>query len=438
MKTFELRHTVIILSALWLFQVLASSFVQIYIAARYGTGLALDVYLVGITIPNTLFMVLSSGFGIATVTYFHETCAQKGQEVALTKVTGFCLWTLAGTSLVSVLLVAAAKPLIAWLVPDFSLPMMEQTAGVLRITAPFLPFLAVFTVLQGFLQANHRFYSSSIAGIAQVSLVPIFLLFGSPATPEVLALGFNLSAAAACMILIVVAWKSGLMHLGKLVSQDFKRIMMISLPLMSAGIFTHLLWLSERHFAAHLGPGTISTLSYAQRGINLVSGALSFGLTTVLLPSLSQWLESGQHERAGLFNKKVLSLLLIPTVLCGAVLFFTGEFFIRVLLQRGEFTAHSTEMTAMAVKMYLGVLFCNIIGAVIIRNAIAAKEGVLIFFASAFLLAIYLIITPVLIAKYGFIGLPLSASIAFIASLIVYAMGMIKKHPYLYLQEKAP
>jgi putative peptidoglycan lipid II flippase len=433
-----IRRVASVLTVFWLVQAAVSALVQIYIASRYGIGSALDVYVTGITIPSIIFMILSTGLGISTVTYFHETRTAKGNDASYQIVIGSCVWALLGGSLLAVALSLAAHQLISLLVPGFSPTALGQAAKILQITAPSLPILVVSSILQGLLQANHRYYSSSAAGIVQIGFVPILLLSGSPPTPEILAWGFNLAVGTSCIILVAAAWRPNLRWIGHFTTTDAKRIAIISLPLIGAAVFTHLVWLSERYFASFLGEGSISALNYGQKILNLVSGVLGFGLSTVLFPTISQHLEDGNRARAGILNKKVLLVLLFFSLASGLILFLEGERIIKFLFERGRFTKISTVMTTTAVKMYIGVLFYNIFGAVLARNAIAAKEGWLVFFTSGLLLIVYISLAPSLIAYHGFAGLPLAASCSFMISLVVYGSVMFLKHPYLYIGSSEP
>ena len=434
--TIGIKRTVFFVSALWFLQMILSALVQVYIAARYGTKLALDIYLVGITIPNTLFMIWSSAFGIATISYFHETRARHNENIAIENITGFVGWVLVATLIASFFLMLSARQIVIWLIPSFTLDAIEKAIEVLNRTAPSLPFLAISTILQGLLQANNHYYSSSISSIVQVSLSPIFLVFGWPSTPESLAWGFDVSAIMSSILLIASTWKFGLLRYKQLYIKDISRMISISLPLSSAGILTHLLWVAERHFASAYGPGAISALSYAQRGNNVIYGALGFGISTVLFPVISQWIEAGQSGRAGRLNKKVLIFTLIPTLFCLTIIYIFGETFVHLILERGAFNTSSTKLTAISFKMYIGVLFCQIVGSIIIRNAVAVKAKRLIFFSSIVLLTSYYILTPLLTQILGFEGIPLSASIAFSLSLIIYFTVLLRKHPYLYVTGK--
>jgi putative peptidoglycan lipid II flippase len=434
-KVFSSRRVVLVLTGFWAVQVLISAAAQIYIAALYGTGVALDSYLVGIAIPNTAFLVLGSGLGVAVIGFFNETRIRSGESAALGKITVLCGWTVLVSAVLSGVLVVAAADVVDLIGPGLSEQARFAAGRVLRLTAYTVPFLAVSTIVQGLLQANQKYYICSVGAILQVGLLPIFLLLGGSRTPETLGWGFTAGAIIGCGVLIVSALRAGLLLPGRLSRPDWGSLVRIGLPLMCAGLLTHFVWVFERYLASQNGPGAISALGYAQRLVNLLAGGLTFGLSTVLVPLLSRRLSDRQYESAVRVNRKALSWVLPLSIgVIGLVLVLATPI-VRIILQRGHFTGASTEMTSLAFRMYSGVLLNYLVGAVVIRGAMAAKKGRLMVLASVVLVAVYLTLTPRLQKSLGFGGVPLGASVAFSTSLLVYVVGLARGRSYLFRPE---
>jgi putative peptidoglycan lipid II flippase len=431
-KVFSSRRVVVVLTGFWAVQVVVSAAAQIYIAALYGTGVALDSYLVGIAIPSTAFLVLGSGLGVAIIGFFNEVRVRSGEAAALGKITALCIWTVLASALIAGALVVTAREVVGLIGPGLSEQARFAAGRVLRLTACTVPFLAVSTIVQGLLQANHKYYICSLSAILQVGLVPIFLLLGAERTPETLGWGFTAGAILGCSVMIAAALRSGLLSPGQLSGSDWKSMARIGLPLMCAGLLTHFVWVFERYLASHNGPGAISALSYAQRLVNLVAGGLTFGLSTVLVPLLSRRLSDREYESAARLNRKAFFWVLPVSVGAIGLVLLLATPAVRIVLQRGRFTGASTEMTSLAVRMYWGVLLNYLVGAVVIRAAMAAQEGQLMIVSSVVLAGMYALITPQLQRSLGFRGVPLGASIAFTTSLLVYVAGFTRKGGHLF------
>ena len=429
----SIRRSTAFLTLFWLLQMAASGAVQIFIAAKYGTSGSLDVYLAGVTLPTTLFMIFASSFGIAALVYFHEVRVREGLREAHQRLTfAAFISVIFGIFVTAALLIR--PDVVRWLTPGLSNEQLEGAAGVLRITAIAIPLLAASSILQGVLQANQHFYSFSLAALIQILLLPIFVLFGGEATPQALAWGFTAGGLVCFAVILAASIRAGVIKVGSAAPKSLMRLFALVVPLVLSGLLTHSVWVSERHFSSLMGEGSIAALNYSQRVLNLFGGALTYGVTTVLLPIMSARLEDSRLSQAGALNRKVLVALLVPTALAAVTLVFLSPKIVTLLFERGAFDVSSTKLTAAALTMYTGLLIANIYGAVVMKDAFAAKEGWLTVAAAGLMLVVFLLLAPHMIARFGFVGLPLTTSIAFMTNMLVITVVMARRHPHLFFR----
>jgi putative peptidoglycan lipid II flippase len=192
------------------------------------------------------------------------------------------------------------------------------------------------------------------------------------------------------------------------------------------------LWLAERYFASSLDPGTISALNYGQRIVNFIVGGLTFATSALILPYLSAWVEAGERDQAANFNRKAMAGTTVCAVAGLILILGAGDWLVRLAYARGQFDASAIASTTTAVSLYVGVFVACLYGAIITPNAMAMNEKQLILLTSAVPLLSYLTLTSVLIHAFGYKGLPLSASIAFMLGLTWAVAGMWKKHSDFY------
>jgi putative peptidoglycan lipid II flippase len=429
-ESLNFRKSALVLTGFWFLQMAASGVVQIFIASQYGTASSLDIYLAGVTIPTTIFMVFSSGVGITTIIFFNELRVQKGQLVACEQLTSAAVVSgFVGLVIMSALMTQGG--FLRYVTPGLTNDQLQAAVSVLRVTSMAIPVLSALTVVQGLLQANHRFGIFSLAALLQVLLLPSFVFLKGP-TPQALAWGFNLGAWISFVLVVGAAMRAGLLRFHSISHKHLGRLFVLALPLTLAAFLTHLVWVSERHFASLFGAGGISALSYSQRIVNLLGGALTYGLSTVLLPTVSRRIEEAQFADAGRLNRKVLLVLALPTVIIAIAMILLSRPLVQLLFERGAFTPISTTLTATSLTMYCGLLMSNVIGAVVMKNLFAAKEGWLNVSMSLFMLLAFLLLARPMIAVFGFAGLPLTTSIAFTLGLLLAAVTMAIKHPHLF------
>jgi putative peptidoglycan lipid II flippase len=426
------------LTGVWILQGAVSFGAQAVVAAYFGASLVLDAYLIGITLPTLIYMIISSAF-VATITmYFNQVKMREGEEAALASVSGLIIVAGGIGLLLCIACFAEAELLVAVIAPGFSEIAIKEAKICLEITSLSLPFLMIYSLLIGLLNAQHIFLIPTIASILLVGLIPVPVLLGASVTSQSLSWGFNSGAVAACLLLLGVARLNGLLFKIRIWWSDWTHALSVSVAPLCAAASVHLLWLSERYFASSLDPGAISALNYGLRIVNFIAGGLSFATSTVLLPYLSAWIEAGEREKAAVFNRKTL----IGTAICtgvGIVLLIEGsEWLVRLAYGRGKFGETAITLTTTAVWLYLGVFISYLYGVILTPNALAMNEKKLVGISSTVSLISYLFMASIFKTMYGYSGLPLAASLAFMISLVILIFGMFKRHPDFYWKPTQP
>ena len=427
---FKAKH--IGLTGMWILQGAVSFGAQAVIAAYFGTSLILDAYLVGTTLPTTIYMMISSALAGTTTVYFNQVRAREGDAAACQSISGLVIMVGLAGSMVGVLLFAQADWLIASIAPGLPKPATEEAIRCLSLTSVSIPFLAMFSILTGLSNTQHMFFLTTLAGTVLVGLVPLPIVLGLPASSEALAWGFNSGAIGAWMLLYFIGLYRGQLRKSRVWFSDWKQILSIGLPPLGAAASIHVLWLSERYFASSLDPGAISALNYGQRIVNFVAGGLTFATSTLLLPYLSAWIEAGERDRAADFNRKTMIGTTICTVAGLLLLIGGGEWLVRLAYARGKFDETAIALTTTAVWLYLGVFIAYLYGVVVNQNALAMREKRVIIATSVGALLSYLVLAPLLINSIGYKGLPLSASFAFMVGLLISIAPMWRKHRQFY------
>src|SRR5262245_33849897 len=149
-------------------------------------------------------MIISTALGPAAVVYFNQVKAREGDTAAFQCISGLLI--LLGGSGILMLMVVYAKGehLVAWLAPGLSDFAKGEAIRCLQLTSLSLPFLMMYSLLVGLLNAQYMFFRTTLASILLVGLVPLPILLGSQKSAWALAWGFNAGAFAACFLLFMV------------------------------------------------------------------------------------------------------------------------------------------------------------------------------------------------------------------------------------------
>jgi len=120
---------------------------------------------------------------------------------------------------------------------------------------------------------------------------------------------------------------------------------------LGAGV-TQVNLLINQVLASFLPSGSISSLYYADRLMDLPTGVIGVALGTAILPLLSRQVASGQEAAAQASQNRALELGLLLTLPAAAAFLAMPHTLIALLFQHGAFGATQTAATSAALSAY--------------------------------------------------------------------------------------
>jgi putative peptidoglycan lipid II flippase len=132
-------------------------------------------------------------------------------------------------------------------------------------------------------------------------------------------------------------------------------------------------------------------------------------------------------------NCQVIKITNICAIAATLSIALGGEWIVRIAFARGQFDESAIALTTTSLHLYLGVFVAYLYSVVLARNALAVGGGTVMVTSTAVLLVSYLLIAPLLLRLFSFRGLALSASLAWLLSVLVYFLFMRMRYPFLYL-----
>jgi putative peptidoglycan lipid II flippase len=128
---------------------------------------------------------------------------------------------------------------------------------------------------------------------------------------------------------------------------------------------------ADQIMVAPLGPGAIATLGYASRVISLLVGLGATAISRALLPTLSELGTLG-HARARRVASRWMVALFLAGIAVGVAAWGIAPWGIRLLFQRGAFTAEDTAGVVQAFRcgvLQLPFYFAGIVVVQLIASA---------------------------------------------------------------------
>jgi putative peptidoglycan lipid II flippase len=336
-------------------------YVRDFIIARgFGAGLATDAFFVAFRIPNLLRRLFAEGaFSQAFVPVLAEHKNRHPADETRTLIDG------AATVLLLVLVAAAAlgmavAPIIVYIsAPGFAAEpeKFDLTVTMLRITFPYIVFISLVAFSAGVLNTWNRFSVPAITpALLNVAFIVGALCFAEHFNPPVLVLAWAVFAGGVLQLALQVPflmrmgllprWRLDVSHPG------VRRILKLMAPAAFGVSVSQISLLINTIFASFLVTGSVSWLYYADRLMEFPAGVLGVALGTILLPSLSKYHASADHEEYSRlldWGLRLTILLAVPSAVALAVLAIP---LIAALFHYGRFTPQDAWMTQQALAAY--------------------------------------------------------------------------------------
>ncbi len=175
-------------------------------------------------------------------------------------------------------------------------------------------------------------------------------------TPEagiLLAWGVAFAGFLQLVFLALMSRRSG-MDLGfrrPRLTPGVKRMVVLGIPGLIAGGVTQIN-ITVGTIIASLQEGAVSFLYYADRIYQLPLGIVGVAIGVVLLPDISRRLGAGDIEAVHNSQNRSIEFALLLTLPAAVALAVIAEPIIRVLFERGAFTAEDTRATAAALAAF--------------------------------------------------------------------------------------
>ncbi len=171
--------------------------------------------------------------------------------------------------------------------------------------------------------------------------------------------------------------------------------------------------------ATFLISGSISYLYYANRLFQLPFALFVIATSTVLFPKITKHLNNNEKEKADIMMKQIFWLLFYILILATIVAIMDSKEIVKLLFQRGAFTAEDTKNTSIVLTMYMVGLIPYGLNKLFSSYLFATHRHIKAAKISAISLFVNIIFSVILIFPMKVYGLALASSIGGIVLFIL-------------------
>jgi putative peptidoglycan lipid II flippase len=359
----QLKRSLTIATIIMMSSVLLSRFTGLFremvLADFGGTSAEMDAYVTSFLIPELLNHFLAGGFlSITFIPIFQRHWSTgNGGKAWYSFSNLITLGTIAFCIAIPLLQVQTSSliSLMGKQITD-----TEQYALTIRLTRIILPAQLFFywgAFLSAVQMAQQRFLFPALAPLVyNVGIMGGGLLLGPSLGIEGFAWGVLIGAFAGNVLLqLPGALQCGLKYswVINFRDSDFHEYIKKTLPLIAGLSMTFSNEVFFRFFGSYLPAGATSSVNYALRTMMMITAVFGQASGTAFYPFLVKLASEKKYTQMTVMVNTVLkkiSLYLIPLSMIMIVL---SEQIIRLLFERGQFTAESTRQAASVLSWYL-------------------------------------------------------------------------------------
>ena len=399
---------------------------ELIVAWRFGTSDALDAYLIALLVPAFVVQVVAGSFNAAFIPTFIQVREREGDAAAQKLFSNVMLWSIILLSATSLLMLLCAPLYLPLIASGFSREKLDLTFRLLQLATPFVMLSGISIIYGALLNARHRFALAALSPVLTPTISVLFLLGFKNWGVFALVAGLICGAMLEMIVLGVALKRQGvnLRPGGFGADEHLRQVARQYVPMIAGAFLMTGTNLVDQSMAAMLAPGSVASLNYGSRVIALPIGLAATALGTAVTPYFSSLAARRDWSALRHTLKRYLWLNLCITVPLTLLLFFFSEPLVRLLFQRGSFTAEDTQTVARVQAFYALQLPFYIAGILGVRLMSALLMNNIIFRIAAFNLVADILLNAILFRYLGVAGIALATSIVYVisCSLIFFAL----------------
>lgn len=402
---------------------------DIVVNQAFGLGLIADAYNYAYSITGTI-LVLFGGQGGPFHTAAFAALTSKSAKDNGKLVTQMLAWTAIATGLIALLVYIFAPMIVPIIVPgavdgkhgySTAERLFEVTRQV-RIMSPLILIAGLVGIGCGISNTYHEHFWPAIAPAIASGAIITFILLPHTDGSVAVALGTLVGGLGQLAVQL-----PGMLKARPCLSLDIftklqpgmKEYLVMFLPLTFSTSIGTLIGYVDQAFSSGLVQGGWSAICNANRLVQLPLGILVTAMLVPIGPIFAKHVTAGKIEDLKLELKRALTLLWFLALPISALLLVEGRSVIKLLFERGAWSANDTEMMAAVLNILIPMIFFYVARDLLTRVFYAFQDSKTPFAIAvmAILVKLFLDWLFVSVLKLGINGIALATTLITIFNL---------------------
>jgi putative peptidoglycan lipid II flippase len=405
---------------------------ELVVASKFGTSDELDAFLIALTIPSVIVTIVAGSFNSALIPTYIKVREREGKQAAQKLFSGATIWSIGLLSIVTVLLLVVSPLYLPLITRGFTPKKLELTYDLLWTISPMIVLSGIGVVWGAVLNAGERFALAALAPILTPTVTIALLVTKQSWGVFNLALGMIVGQLLEMIVVGTALRRQGMILVPKWHGFDnsLKEVAGQYAPMIAGAFLMCSTDLIDQSMAAMLPSGSVAALSYGNRMILLPITIATTALSTAVIPYFSKMVARDDWTSVRQAMKHYMGLIFVVTIPITGLIILFSEPIVQLLLQRGSFTAKSTQVVAQIQACFALQIPFYIASILLVRLTSAMRNNKVLMWGSAGNLIVNISLNYLFMQWWGVAGIALSTSFVYIFSfsfLLFFALRNLKE-----------
>ena len=402
---------------------------ELVIAKSFGRGDAIDAFLIAFALPTFVVNLLMGALASSLIPVLIQTRKTQGAAAGQKLLSSMMFLSVITLSAVALLLGLLAPYYLPYLGSSFSAAKLQLTRDVLLMLLPWVIFSGCGLFVSAALNAGEKFAVPSLAPLITPLATIVFIVLTAPRWGVVSLVAGTVSGSILEAAVLIRALKSKeaqwTLRWGGM-DANVRGVLLQCAPMLAGAFLMGSTSLVDQSMAAMLAGGSVAALSYGSKIVGAISTTGANALSTAALPYFSKMISANDWNGCRHTLKRYSLLAASVTLPLTLLLMVFSRPLVRLVFQRGAFTAADTELVTWIQICYAIQIPFYVLSLLFVRFLSSARRNDLLMYASAINLFVDIVLNLFFMRFWGVAGIALSTSIVFLISFAFVSICSIR------------
>ncbi|MEO8286213.1 MAG: murein biosynthesis integral membrane protein MurJ [Chloroflexota bacterium] len=391
---------------------------ELIVASTFGTGDAVDAFLIAFLLPTFLMNVIAGSMSSVFIPAYVRVREAEGHVQAQRLFSSITLLSACLLVTLALLLAVAGPFLLPLLGSGFGPAKLLLTQQLFYVLLPGIVLYGMVSIWGAVLNASERFALVAFTPALVPLTVIVLLLVGRPWGITAMAVGTLAGYVVQMVVLGMALRRNGMSIMPRWdgTHPAVKQVVSQYLPMAGGAVLMSSTLLVDQSLAATLGSGSVAALGYGNKIVVLVLALGATAVRTAVLPYFSGMVARGEWPAVRHTLRTYIGLILLAALPLAIVLALFAEPMVQLLFQRGAFTAENTALVSRVQSMYALQIPFYILASLVTPLISSLRENRVLLWSAAISLSLDIGLDLLFMRLFGVAGIALSTSVIYIVS----------------------